>query len=71
MTALGEVLPCCIVPQFGDYNAIIEEMTLGNAAKTSMAEVWNGPRAVAFRRSLASDTPHPYCARCSKYWNVL
>lgn len=71
VTALGEFLPCCIVPQFGDYNTIIEELSFGNVVKTPIREVWNGTRAVAFRHSLRGEKPHPYCVRCSKYWNVL
>ncbi|MCC7519905.1 MAG: radical SAM protein [Verrucomicrobiae bacterium] len=71
ITALGEVLPCCVIPQFGDYQTIVRELSFGNAITTPLAEIWNGEKAVAFRRSLGRGQPHPYCLRCSKYWNIL
>jgi len=55
----GTVTPC---PQ--DFHA---RMTLGSVARTSLAEVWNGPAYQDLRRRLASDLDSlPLCRKCDR-----
>lgn len=53
----------------GDANFCVDfpDYVVGNAARETIEEMWNGPRAEAFR-SLLSEGPLPICNRCgAKY----
>jgi MoaA/NifB/PqqE/SkfB family radical SAM enzyme len=66
-TANGRALPCCIAPfsQHGYAN-----YTLGDAARQSLAEIWNGPAYRDFRTALLSDEPPRSCANCGLRWSL-
>jgi MoaA/NifB/PqqE/SkfB family radical SAM enzyme len=66
-TANGRALPCCIAP-FSQHG--YENYTLGDATQASLREIWNGPRYMAFREGLLSDTPPPACANCGLRWSL-
>ncbi|EKD49278.1 MAG: radical SAM superfamily protein [uncultured bacterium] len=71
ITASGELLPCCVIPQFGAYQKIVEKYSFGNVFTDSFAKVWNGSKAAAFRKTLTRKKPDKHCRRCSKYLNIL
>lgn len=71
ITSSGEMLPCCVIPQFGDYAEIISQFSFGNIFENPVREVWNSERAVNFRRKLSKRKPISHCSNCSKYWNIL
>jgi len=70
ITVFGDVLPCCVIPQFGSYSNIIKEYSFGNLFQTPFDKLWNGERARLFRAEMAHSPP-PCCQRCSKYLNIL
>ncbi|MFC1721652.1 radical SAM protein [Patescibacteria group bacterium] len=71
ITAAGELLPCCIIPQFGTYQKIIDKYSWGNIFASNFTKVWNNSKAVAFRKSLAGKQPDRHCRQCAKYLNIL
>jgi radical SAM protein with 4Fe4S-binding SPASM domain len=71
ITAFGDVLPCCVLPQFGKYPEASLKYSFGNINQTPFADIWNGAQARSFREQLASRQPVEYCQRCSKYQNIL
>ena len=48
---------CCFCGDFPDYK-------LGDAKRSSLAEIWNGPRARRFREVMREHGPFPACRRC-------
>jgi MoaA/NifB/PqqE/SkfB family radical SAM enzyme len=67
ITANGNVLPCCISPfSTTDYQGLI----LGNAFRTSFAEIWNGSKYVERRRALHTEEPLHPCERCGVCWSL-
>lgn len=70
ITSAGELLPCCVIPQFGAYQKIVDEFSWGNVFADKFTACWNANRARAFRTALHRD-PNRYCRRCSKYLNIL
>ncbi len=70
ITVFGDVLPCCILPQFDKYSEIIKKYSFGNIFADPFEEIWNGAKAMSFRKELKSD-PIPFCRQCSKYLNIL
>ena len=70
ITVFGDVLPCCILPQFGAYSEMIRDYSFGNIFTEDINDIWNGNRAMSFRRQMITD-PTPFCKRCSKYLNIL
>lgn len=70
ITASGELMPCCIIPQFGKYDEIVKKFSFGNVFEKSFSKVWNSPKAILFRRKLAKN-PNNYCLKCSKYLGIL
>jgi radical SAM protein with 4Fe4S-binding SPASM domain len=67
ITANGNVLPCCFSPfTTHDY----EELILGNALQTPLAEIWGGQRYQRFRSALQSDAPPEACDRCGVCWSL-
>ena len=50
----GDVSPC------RDYH----DYVVGNAKDSSLVDLWNHPRYLAFRRSLRNDGLMPVCSRC-------
>jgi len=71
ITSSGEMLPCCVIPQFGDYGTIIRQFSFGNIFEHPVKEVWNSERAINFRKKLRQNKPIRYCSNCSKYCNIL
>lgn len=71
ITATGEVLPCCIISQFGDYSDLSKKYSFGNVFTEDFSKVWNSKKAIAFRKSLSEKKPNEYCRRCSKYLGIL
>jgi radical SAM protein with 4Fe4S-binding SPASM domain len=67
ITANGNVLPCCFSPfTTHDYPGLV----LGNAFRTSLAEIWNGPTYQRFRSALQSNAPPEACDRCGVCWSL-
>jgi radical SAM protein with 4Fe4S-binding SPASM domain len=40
------------------------DYVIGNVVQDKLADLWNGPKALQFRRSIAEDGPMPVCRRC-------
>jgi MoaA/NifB/PqqE/SkfB family radical SAM enzyme len=68
VTATGEVLPCCIIPQFGDYDHIIQKYSFGNILNTPFNTIWNGFKAKLFRKKYQQDS---FCQHCTKNQGIL
>jgi radical SAM protein with 4Fe4S-binding SPASM domain len=49
----GAVRPCCIYPK-----------GIGKLIETPLEEVWNNRAYMAIRKTVNSERPEPYCARC-------
>jgi radical SAM protein with 4Fe4S-binding SPASM domain len=58
-TVDGRMDVCCIAT-----GASQEAYQLGNLNRQSFQEIWNGPMARKFRRTVNSDNKMPPCARC-------
>jgi radical SAM protein with 4Fe4S-binding SPASM domain len=71
ITSSGDILPCCIIPQFGSYAGIISQYSFGNIFKDSVKKIWNSSKAIDFRKSLSRNKPSVHCSVCSKYKNIL
>lgn len=71
ITAGGELLPCCLIPQFVNYDEMLKKYSFGNVFSEGFDKAWNSPKAIAFRKSLAQNKPNKYCLKCSKYQGVL
>jgi len=71
ITAGGELMPCCVIFQFGPYDDIINKFSFGNVFDNKFKEVWNSRRAVSFRTNLLRKNPNEYCRKCSKYLGIL
>lgn len=70
ITASGELLPCCIIPQFDQYQKIINNYSFGNIFSDNFINVWNSKKASIFRNSLKNN-PSLYCQQCTKYQGRL
>jgi MoaA/NifB/PqqE/SkfB family radical SAM enzyme len=68
ITANGQVLPCCVAPfTSAPYASIV----LGQTARQSLGEVWNGERYRAWRSALLSeDNPPVACRGCGADWSL-
>jgi MoaA/NifB/PqqE/SkfB family radical SAM enzyme len=67
VTANGTVLPCCIAPFTA---APYREIVLGDLARQSVAEVWEGERYRAWRRAMLEGEPPAPCAGCGVAWSL-
>ncbi len=67
VTANGRALPCCIAP-FTD--APYESTVLGDALRTSIAEVWNGEGYRRWRAQMLEGEPPEACRRCGTDWSL-
>jgi len=65
VTASGELLPCCIISQFGP-----KYVHFGNVLETRFIDAWNSGAARTFRGSLKDNTATP-CKYCTKYMGIL
>ncbi len=70
ITASGELLPCCVIPQADLYSKVIKKYSFGNVFNNSFSSVWNGPKAKNFRY-LLKNSPCLDCKKCSKYRAIL
>lgn len=68
ITATGEILPCCVIPQFGTYDYIVKKYSFGNIINNSLNKSWNSKLAQNFRKRHQSSSP---CRYCSKNCGVL
>jgi len=68
ITATGEILPCCVIPQFGRYNDIVNKYSFGNILTDSLNKTWNGKKARKFRQSYQNN---PFCKNCTKNKGIL
>ena len=67
ITANGNVLPCCISPfATSDYSSII----LGNVFKSSLKEIWRGPKYRNFRKAHQTDSAPKSCRGCGVLWSL-
>jgi MoaA/NifB/PqqE/SkfB family radical SAM enzyme len=67
ITALGNVLPCCISPfSTADYPSIV----LGNAFETSLTVIWFGLKYEAFRQLHQTALPPKCCRGCGISWSL-
>jgi MoaA/NifB/PqqE/SkfB family radical SAM enzyme len=67
ITANGRALPCCIAP-FSQRG--YENYTLGDAAQTTLREIWNDLPYQSFREALLSEKPPVACANCGLRWSL-
>jgi radical SAM protein with 4Fe4S-binding SPASM domain len=58
-TVDGRLDVCCIATGSSQ-----EQYKLGNLTSDSFQDIWNGPAAKQFRRTVNSKNPLPPCARC-------
>lgn len=65
ITANGNVLPCCIAP-FTD--APYSSLVLGNTARLSLEEIWNGERYQEWRAQMQTAEPPEACRGCGSAW---
>lgn len=65
VTANGNVLPCCIAP-FTD--APYSSLVLGNTARMSLEEIWNGNKYEEWRAKMQSHEPPQACRACGSAW---
>lgn len=70
LTASGELLPCCVIPQSDKYVNIIKNYSFGNVFENGFKKIWQGKLAFQFRLSHLKNTPL-VCRRCTKFNNVL
>jgi MoaA/NifB/PqqE/SkfB family radical SAM enzyme len=68
ITATGEILPCCVIPQFGQYDYIVKKYSFGNILNSTLNKSWNSIKARNFRRNYQKDT---FCRYCTKNQGVL
>ena len=68
ITATGDILPCCVIPQFGNYQSIIKKYSFGNIFHKSLKHTWNSKNAKNFRANMSTNS---LCVQCSKYQGVL
>jgi MoaA/NifB/PqqE/SkfB family radical SAM enzyme len=67
VTASGSVLPCCIAP----FTATpYDQIVLGDLNQASVADVWDGDRYRAWRRSMLDGEPPAPCAGCGVSWSL-
>jgi MoaA/NifB/PqqE/SkfB family radical SAM enzyme len=67
VTALGNVLPCCISPfSTAEYGLII----LGNVFESSFADIWLGKKYRVFRQRHQSTSPPKCCQGCGIRWSL-
>jgi radical SAM protein with 4Fe4S-binding SPASM domain len=67
ITANGNVLPCCISPfSTIDYSSII----MGNIFKSSLEEIWSGPKYTSHREQLQTESPPKCCRGCGVLWSL-
>jgi radical SAM protein with 4Fe4S-binding SPASM domain len=67
ITSNGNVLPCCIAPfATADYDTIV----LGNAFKSSLADIWTGPKYSTFRKMHQTQLPPKCCRGCGILWSL-
>jgi MoaA/NifB/PqqE/SkfB family radical SAM enzyme len=63
ITATGEILPCCVIPQFGNYDNIIKKYSFGNILSSSLNSTWNSKLAKKFRKNHHQLSPCKYCTK--------
>lgn len=63
ITATGEILPCCVIPQFGTYDYIVKKFSFGNIITDSLSKSWNSKLAQNFRKRHRSSSPCRYCTK--------
>lgn len=68
ITSGGEILPCCVLPQFGNYQQIIDNYSFGNIFNSSLKKIWNSPKAIKFRLFHSRNNP---CKTCTKNKGIL
>jgi len=68
ITANGDILPCCVIPQFGKYNDIVNRYSFGNILTAPLKQTWNSKKARIFRQTYQSDR---YCKNCTKNKGIL
>lgn len=68
ITANGEILPCCVIPQFGNYNYIVNKYSFGNILDNSLDKSWNSSKAKKFRKNYQDDS---FCRYCTKNLGIL
>jgi radical SAM protein with 4Fe4S-binding SPASM domain len=64
VTHRGQVQPCCMVMG-------ADRISLGDATRDPLPEIWDGPAYRAFREALTSDRPPDVCRGCSMYRGVF
>ncbi len=68
ITASGDILPCCIIPQFIDYDTALSRFSFGNIVRQDSNSVWNGDSAKKFRQN---HQHYSFCRNCSKNKGIL
>lgn len=63
ITASGELLPCCVIPQFGNYDDIVKKYSWGNVSTGTFKDSWNSQKAREFRHNYENLFPCKYCTK--------
>lgn len=63
ITSNGEVLPCCVIPQFGSYDTIVKKYSFGNVINQPIRNIWNNLKARKFRQLHSNTFPCKYCSK--------
>ena len=71
ITSSGEMLPCCVIPQYGPYSKVISKYSFGNITSNSFISIWRSKKANKFRQQLNTNRPPRPCKNCPKYLHVL
>ena len=71
ITSSGEMLPCCVIPQYGIYSKVISKYSFGNIISNSFVSTWRSKKANKFRQQLSTDLPPSPCKNCPKFLHVL
>ena len=66
--ASGFVLPCCVITQMGDYEAIVKNFNQGNVIEKGVKEVWNSKQYVDFRKAIKENKTPRMCTMCDLYY---
>lgn len=67
VSARGSAFPCCIAP-FSTQD--LGSLSLGNAFRDDLANIWNGEKYQEFRKRLLSPDPPECCRGCGACWSL-
>ena len=66
--ASGFVLPCCVITQMGDYEAIVRNFNQGNVIADGVKAVWSSKKYSDFRKAIRENKTPQMCTMCDLYY---